>query len=76
MLMDAGVSTESAFHRSCLRVGAFLLYRTHHALMHDLTRQWLRWYDAKNRWLPTDAERAERLAARLQAMGLDPDELD
>jgi Uma2 family endonuclease len=41
-----------------------------------VTRQWLRWYDAKNHWLPTDAERAERLAARLQAMGLDPDELD
>lgn len=41
-----------------------------------ITRQWLRWYDAKNRWIPTDAERAERLAARLREMGLDPNELD
>ena len=34
MFMCAGVSTEFAFHRSCLRVGASLLYRTHHILMH------------------------------------------
>ncbi|MBW4490226.1 MAG: Uma2 family endonuclease [Trichocoleus desertorum ATA4-8-CV12] len=41
-----------------------------------IQRQWLRWYDAQNRWISTDAERADRLAARLQAMGLDPNELD
>jgi len=34
MLMYAGGSAGSAFHRACLRVGAFLLYRTHHDLMH------------------------------------------
>jgi Uma2 family endonuclease len=41
---------------------------------------WLRWYNASGRWLPTPAEwaalenqRAERLAARLRALGEDPD---
>jgi len=36
--------------------------------------QWLRWYDARG-WIPTDAERAERLAARLRELGEDPDTL-
>ncbi|MBW4487905.1 MAG: Uma2 family endonuclease [Trichocoleus desertorum ATA4-8-CV12] len=47
-----------------------------HGEYSGIQRQWLRWYDAQNRWIPTDAERADRLAARLQAMGLDPNELD
>ncbi len=56
-------------------------------------RLWLRWYDAKGRWISTDieqerqrteqerqrAERAEQraaaLAARLRALGVDPDAL-
>lgn len=40
-----------------------------------IERQWLRWYDAQNRWIPTDAERAERLAARLRELGEDTDTL-
>ena len=35
-------------------------------------RQWLRWYDNRG-WIPTDAERADRLAARLRELGEDPD---
>ncbi len=39
--------------------------------------QWLRWYDAQGDWIPTDAERehqrAERLAERLRALGVDPE---
>jgi len=38
-------------------------------------RPWLRWYDERGAWLPTDAERAERLAARLRELGEDPDDL-
>ncbi len=38
----------------------------------DIERQWLRWYDTRG-WIPTDAERAERLAARLRELGEDPD---
>lgn len=40
-----------------------------------IERYWLRWYDDRDRWLPTDAERAERLAARLRELGEDPDSL-
>jgi Uma2 family endonuclease len=42
-----------------------------------VTRQWLRWYDAAGNWILTDTEAAiahsERLAARLRALGEDPD---
>ena len=42
-----------------------------------VTRQWLRWYDAAGNWVLTDTEEAithsERLAARLRALGEDPD---
>jgi Uma2 family endonuclease len=49
-------------------------------------RPWLRWYDREHQWIPTpmeaanqraeqEAQRAERLAARLRALGVDPDEL-
>ncbi|AFZ52044.1 Uma2 family endonuclease [Dactylococcopsis salina] len=48
---------------------------------------WLRWYDAENNWIPTPTEqaqqaqqeaqqanqRAERLAAQLRALGIDPE---
>lgn len=42
-------------------------------------RVWLRWYDAAEDWILTPAEqereRAERLAARLREMNINPDEL-
>jgi len=48
-------------------------------------RLWLRWYDRDRQWLPTPAElasqrvdqetqRAERLAAQLRALGVEPDD--
>ncbi len=43
--------------------------------------RWLRWYDAAGKWLPLLAEqvqqerqRAERFAARLRELGIDPDQ--
>ncbi|MBD2309978.1 Uma2 family endonuclease [Chroococcidiopsis sp. FACHB-1243] len=52
-----------------------------------IDRQWLRWYDDRGNWIPTATEleraqketaqaRAERLAERLRAMGVDPDAPD
>jgi len=41
----------------------------------DKTRLWLRWCDRAGRVIPTGAERADRLAERLQALGIDPDEV-
>jgi Uma2 family endonuclease len=42
-----------------------------------IERQWLRFYDADGRWRSTPVEqerqRAERLAARLKALGIDPE---
>jgi Uma2 family endonuclease len=45
-----------------------------------IERLWLRWYDTAGVWIPTPAElaeqehqRAEQLAARLRALGIDPD---
>lgn len=35
--------------------------------------QWLRWCDADGIVLPTGAERAERLAAQLRALGIEPE---
>ncbi len=35
--------------------------------------EWLRWRDRSGQVIPTGAERAERLAARLRALGVDPD---
>lgn len=47
-----------------------------------INRLWLRWYDADENWLPTDAERlvatqvqADRMAAKLRELGIDPDDL-
>ncbi len=44
-----------------------------------IERLWLRWYDAIGNWIPTPIEqashRAERLAARLRELGIDPDEI-
>lgn len=41
-------------------------------------RLWLRWYDAKEKWISTEAEqerqRAERLAERLRELGINPDD--
>jgi Uma2 family endonuclease len=34
---------------------------------------WLRWWDADGTMLPTPEERAERLAAKLRELGIDPD---
>jgi Uma2 family endonuclease len=39
----------------------------------DVTRLWLRWCDQAGNVIPTGAERADRLAERLRAMGVDPD---
>lgn len=40
-------------------------------------RRWLRWYDQEGNWIPTPVElaqqRADRLADRLRAMGVDPE---
>ncbi len=36
---------------------------------------WLRWCDRDGRIIPTGAERADRLAERLRAMGANPDEI-
>lgn len=45
-----------------------------------ITRPWLRWYDANGVWIPNKDERieqersrAERLAAKLRALGIDPE---
>lgn len=38
-------------------------------------REWLYWFTAEGRRLPTPEERAERLAARLRTLGVDPDEI-
>lgn len=39
-----------------------------------INRLWLRWYDRKGNWISTEAEqerqRAERLAERLRALGI------
>ncbi len=44
-----------------------------------IERLWLRWYDNNGNWLPTPAEqerqRAERFAAKLRELGVNPDEL-
>ncbi len=51
-----------------------------------ITRQWLRWLDAKGNWIPTPLEqseqqrslaedRAARMAERLRALGIDPDQV-
>jgi Uma2 family endonuclease len=44
--------------------------------------EWLRWYDRSGQWIPTNAEnavaantRAEKLAAKLRSLGIDPDQL-
>jgi Uma2 family endonuclease len=41
----------------------------------DVARLWLRWCDCQGRVISTGAERANRLAERLRAMGIDPDEV-
>ncbi len=48
----------------------------------NVTRQWLRWYDATNEWIPTLAEQAEqerqksdRMAAKLRELGIDPNQI-
>ena len=42
-----------------------------------INRLWLRWYDHNQNWIPTPAEqeaqRAERLAEQLRALGIDPE---
>jgi Uma2 family endonuclease len=44
-------------------------------IFEGVERQWLRWYDDRGDWIATDAERANRLAARLRQLGEDPDAL-
>ena len=40
----------------------------------EVTRLWLRWCDRDGQVIPTGAERADRLAERLRALGINPDE--
>ncbi len=44
-----------------------------------IERLWLRWYDATGNWVPTpveqESQRADRLAARLRELGIDPNEV-
>lgn len=44
-----------------------------------IERLWLRWYDANGNWLPTpteqESQRAERLAAKLKELGIDPNQV-
>ena len=35
-----------------------------------VTRQWLRWYDSQENWIPTDAERATQAEAQLRQVAL------
>src|SRR5262249_19666298 len=39
----------------------------------DVNLPWLRWWDAQGSLLPTAEERAERLAAQLRALGIEPE---
>jgi Uma2 family endonuclease len=39
----------------------------------DVDLPWLRWWDVQGRLLPTGEERAERLAAQLRALGVEPE---
>ena len=41
----------------------------------EVSRVWLRWCDRGGQMIPTGAERADRLAERLRAMGVNPDEV-
>lgn len=45
-----------------------------------MTRLWLRWYDTTGNWIPTPVEqeqaKTQRLAARLQELGLTSEELE
>ncbi|MEM7578577.1 MAG: Uma2 family endonuclease [Cyanobacteria bacterium P01_A01_bin.80] len=44
-----------------------------------IERLWLRWYEDNGNWIPTpteqESQRAERLAAKLRELGVNPDEL-
>ena len=41
----------------------------------EVTRLWLRWCDRDGRIIPTGTERADKLAARLRALDINPDEV-
>jgi hypothetical protein len=45
----------------------------------NIDRLWLRWYDAQGSLIPTPAEKertkAERLAAKLRELGVNPEDL-
>jgi len=45
------------------------------AFEEDVTRVWLRWCEHDGQIIATGAERADRLAERLRAMGINPDEV-
>ncbi|MBD2489309.1 Uma2 family endonuclease [Aulosira sp. FACHB-615] len=44
-----------------------------------IERLWLRWYNADGNWIPTpveqESQRAERLAAKLRELGIDPNQI-
>jgi Uma2 family endonuclease len=41
----------------------------------DVERLWLRWYDTAGNWISTPSEKAERLAAKLKELGINPEDL-
>jgi Uma2 family endonuclease len=41
----------------------------------DVERLWLRWYDTAGNWISTPSEKAELLAAKLQELGINPEDL-
>jgi Uma2 family endonuclease len=45
------------------------------AFEEDVSRLWLRWCDRQGQVVSTGAERADRLAAKLRALGVDPDQV-
>ncbi|MBE9211474.1 Uma2 family endonuclease [Plectonema cf. radiosum LEGE 06105] len=40
----------------------------------DVERLWLRWYDDAGNWISTPTEKAERLAAKLRELGINPED--
>jgi hypothetical protein len=41
----------------------------------ERTREWLYWYDDTGKRIPTAEERAERLAAKLRELGVNPHDI-
>lgn len=68
--LQAGTYIERADHR-LERVG--LKLKMWEGVFEGKQACWLRWTDLADNLIPTGAERAERLAAQLRALGVDPE---